>query len=407
MVCFDISSYYPVHQHQTLNDFTGGIDKNGLHQVNGIGNPWHIYVKDCFQHDDCILVGFSGRVTLDGSMRPPYFSFRGVAEKTGLGLIAFADPSHNFHPDLSLCWYLGNRVDGNIIQKIADILDEVIELSGKRLLLAGGSGGGFAALNVHAQMKNRSRVRSFAWNPQTDITKYNNSVLRQYFRECFDAGISEVSGIVAFLKSEGYPYLLEKRKDLEQIILINGYDPAHLRNHVRRFFPEDDDDKNGIFVGDWGIGHVPPGADVIVDVIKGMASGLSVPEILSNLIPPKKPALKLSLHKDLLDEVLQFRVAVLVGKGRRTAVIRSNLYEHFCGFQVRIKLKLRGTIAFDSGYLLGQDMSEVYVDLGNGGLADVNQSIISYMIEDLEGRRTFYDFPFLKFRKILNVKNLA
>ena len=298
-------------------------------------------------------------------------------------------------------------MDGNIIQKIAETLDDVIERTGKKLLLAGGSGGGFAALNIHAHMNHRNRVRSFAWNPQTDITKYNNSVLRKYFTECFDPDIEEISAITEYFKAGGYPYLLEKRKDLEQIILINGHDPGHLRNHVRRFFPEDADDSNGVFVGDWGIGHVPPGADVIVDVIKGMASGLPVADILSKLAPPKNPALTFSLHKDLLDRVLDFRVAVLTGHEGMIAVIKSNLYEHFCGYQVRVKLKLRGAIAFDSGYLLGQDMSEVYIDLGKSGLADVNQSIISYMIEDLEGKRIFYDFPFLQFRKILNLKCLA
>lgn len=77
MACFDISQYAPVHQHQTLPDFAGRLGESGLHQVHAEGNPWHMYVKDCFRHDEYILVSFSGRVTLDGAMRPPYFSFRG------------------------------------------------------------------------------------------------------------------------------------------------------------------------------------------------------------------------------------------------------------------------------------------------------------------------------------------
>lgn len=405
---FDLKNFQTIEQHDNLSSLAQSIKIDGVHQINEEGNPWHIYINDVHKHNEYILIGFSGRVTLDGIKKPPFFSFRGVSEKAGLGIIAFSDPSLNFSNKLSLCWYLGNRNNSNITIKIAQLLDSLIEKTGKKLILAGGSGGGFAALNIHAHMQHKKAAKSFAWNPQTDITKYNNKVLKDYFSACFKQGEFTISEIRRYFEDKNLPHILKKHPDLEQLILINGYDPSHIRKHVRRFIPTESSDKNFIFFGDWGIGHVQPPQSEIIKVLSGLTTKNSLAEVCADLEKPKKELLDFSTHKEILQSKLNGRIALVKSRGKSLIMIRCNIYDLFLGYQVKISIfDSTDKNIFDSNYLLGQDAGEVYLELDPSSLAKMNKTRVRFLIEDHLGNRESYYYDFLKNRKLIKLHQLS
>src|SRR5690554_6790937 len=88
----------------------------------------------------------------------PFFSFSGIASEIRIPLISFSDPSLMLNADLRLGWHLGNYLIPDYKDKVARFLDALSVSLDKKIILAGGSGGGFAALNISNLMDNKKSV---------------------------------------------------------------------------------------------------------------------------------------------------------------------------------------------------------------------------------------------------------
>ena len=403
---FNIERYDEVTNHHSFNDFLDKIYINGVHQIFEDENPYHIYINDIDLNSNYILIGFSGMLPRSKNT-PPFFSFRKVAKKIGVGLISISDPSLNLGDNISLSWYVGNYINGNIPKKIANLLDNIITKTKKKLILCGGSGGGYAALNIHAHMKNKNKVKSFVWNPQTDITKYNDKVLQNYFSKCIkpDSKLN-IYEIRKFFIENGIAYKIDKDESLEQLIFINGYDHSHLRKQVRSFFSFSEKSMSKIYVGNWGKGHTPPNIDDIIFVLLNMINDLSLADIINSIHGMNtinKPILSFDRNKKYLDNIICARASVIKFNNNRVLCVKCNIFEHFIGYQIKISILSENyEKIFESKYLLGANVAEVYFEIRRIDIIKLKKGLIEFYIEDYVGNSDRYMFNFHDVMEIHN-----
>jgi hypothetical protein len=173
---------------------------------------------------------------------------------------------------------------------LAKILNQVSLLLGTKLILFGGSGGGYATLSVIQLMA--SQVSAVVWNPQTSISKYYSSAVVNYISTCFP-------GETVDEKKHATLERLGVRHDLNliykdplscgshQILYIqNVGDHFHVQNHAKPFMQTLNVEEVGenvytskagfcFWFNHWGDGHLAPSREVILTAVEGLANGLS------------------------------------------------------------------------------------------------------------------------------------
>lgn len=372
-------------------EFVEKLATSGFHEIGDKEAPYHIQVESLSRHPEYILVGFHGLIHRTKTP-PPVFHFRSVAAQAGLGLIAISDPSLNLSSHLNLSWYLWNKRHGNITSAIAKLLDKIIERTGKKLILAGGSGGGFAALNIHNHMQRSDHAVSFVWNPRTDVTQYKWPHLKRYYKLCIDESVPrDTKSILKELESRGISYRLAEKNQQRQLIFINGYDHSHLRKHIRRFIKSND---RHILVGDWGNGHTPPSKATIISVIRDISHDRQPAEIIQKNRPTTKQILDKSFNWDYLKETLRCRVTIIDSNTEyATVILSANLRHYFIGYQLLYRIRAAsGKVLYDSGYLYGADMCEVYLELTSAQVRQVERGRLEACIEDIQGHLEIFSY---------------
>ena len=217
-------------------------------------------------------VFFSGAVTARQGKPGPFFSGSGVAKTLDVAVLCLADPSLAMDPQLGLAWYAGNGRQSTQAL-ITRVLAGIAARLDVELLLIGGSGGGFAALQFAGRLG--GIASALVWNPQTDFLKYYRSSVQPYLEACFPGGTgvsSTKAGQVAKLAREGVRHEVitayaadEMPKRL--LYVQNASDTFHVERHAVPFIEGlgmraiDQHryatlDGNGmLWFGDWGIGH--------------------------------------------------------------------------------------------------------------------------------------------------------
>jgi hypothetical protein len=267
--------------------------------IQGLGSGLINGSKNC-------LVGFGGVVSSRSGTRPPFFSGRGVAADLGLPLIAFSDPSLALDENLPLAWYAGNRFERGMLYKIAKIIDRIAFCHDLKIVIFGGSGGGFAGLAMSHLLRCDNTV--VIWNPQTDIAEYVPNYVLQYIAAAFPELRDEIKILDASEKSAKKD-LIRKLLERSGVIysLINKYPSqrskvlylqnihdwhvdSHLRPYLksfelRRISPVSftSGENFCLHFGDWGVGHSGPPRNTISDIIAGLCDGLSVTKTSSEL----------------------------------------------------------------------------------------------------------------------------
>ena len=227
-----------------------------------------------------LLCHFHGNAPRDG-VDPPFFAGLGVTSSITASLFVPSDPILELNANLSLAWHFG--CDGVPLQAMTVCIVKKLQtiLRAPRVVAWGGSGGGFAAIRV---AKDIPGSIVFAWNPQTDITKYNRDIVNCYRRVAFPtlaAGGDFPSSIGQFVSlcdedfRDGYK---------GRILYLQECTDWHVGTHLKPFLAGfcgktlsdiTDSSKFSGFVTDqfylhldhWGKGHVPPSKDVISTVL--------------------------------------------------------------------------------------------------------------------------------------------
>lgn len=261
------------------------------------------------------LVFFQGAITSRDGTSPPYFAGINITKGFNHPFILISDPTISLSESLTLSWYAGNKDDNLVPYKIARALDHIAGLYGAKLVLIGGSGGGFSVLIQSCIL--RSEAISLAWNPQTSIENYSIKFVSEYMKVAFDDDWSffiesepkddeikpKVSEILEKRKIFRSAEVLKIRPNIELLYLQNRHD-WHVKSHLQPYLKEMDlerlgcasfsfADKAALHIGDWGQGHAPPPKEVIKKIIQQVTyDGKNVKEVASML--------SLDICKDML-----------------------------------------------------------------------------------------------------------
>lgn len=128
-----------------------------------------------------LVVLFHGSVNREIRKYPAFYGYRqgvdGHAHQ-----IALSDPSLMSSPDLTNAWFAGSR-DTPLQKLLLPFFAQIIEHLGiEKVIFAGGSGGGFAALYYSWHFPGSAAVVSV---PQTDIYSYHDRYREAYLAACW------------------------------------------------------------------------------------------------------------------------------------------------------------------------------------------------------------------------------
>lgn len=297
-----------VYDEITIDDFCllSGFD-DGIYRVASGSTTIDFFLNGFNEtENDFCLVFFQGAITDRDGSSPPYFTGLNIAKNFNYPFVSISDPTISMSESLSLSWYAGNKDDGLVPYKIARALDHIADLHGFKLVLIGGSGGGFSVLVQSCILS--CKAISIAWNPQTSIENYSNRFVSDYMKVAFDDDWD------FFIKSEPKEdeikfkasEVLGQRKifhsavglkvcpNIEMLYLQNKHD-WHIKSHLKPYLEKRKleridcasfsfGDKAALHIGDWGQGHVPPPKEVITKIIQQTTyGGKSVQEVASML----------------------------------------------------------------------------------------------------------------------------
>lgn len=257
-------------------------------------------------------------------------------------------------------------------------------LLGFKLVLIGGSGGGFSVLVQSCILT--SKATAIVWNPQTSIENYSSRFVSNYMEVAFDndwVSFLDTKPKEDHIKNKAVE-ILRERKILHSILGLNisyniellylqNKDDWHVQSHLKPFLKNREierisrtsfylDDNAALHIGDWGKGHTPPPKEVIKDIILQIAdSTKSVREIAYNL--------SFDSHDDFIplisvdSELKDFNPSLYFNEGREDLTInvvlpdnfmanenfkcaiylyRNNERMHVCWYQDEFKFKVKG-----------------------------------------------------------------
>ncbi|WP_402374266.1 heparinase II/III domain-containing protein [Isoptericola rhizosphaerae] len=180
------------------------------------------------QQGDVLFVALSGAVDRGRTSLPLFQGLGAHADLPGSSLF-FSDPTLELDADLRLGWYLGtSQIDLHAV--IASIVERAASLLGAgRIVLVGGSGGGFAALQIAAHLSGATVV---AFSPQTSINRYHPRFRDHALRAVFGP-LGPSTGDLERLDVTSRYSRDRIRANVHYI--QNTGDVFHVDNHVRPF----------------------------------------------------------------------------------------------------------------------------------------------------------------------------
>ncbi|WP_460702950.1 DUF6270 domain-containing protein [Luteococcus sediminum] len=253
------------------------------------GNHVDILVNEEIAHDgpEPIVVFLNGAMSKRAGTTPPYFSGRSVSAALGTTWVAVSDPTLHLDEELVLGWYAANR---EVQETIASLLGELSRHFGRKLLLAGGSGGGLAALHFASVLG--GGTQAFVWNPQTDILDYAPIFVRKYLTHAIP-GISvrlpERRHLEKMLAARGITHRVSGLAAAGEVLILQNAADWHLDKHLRPLMAREGwSERDGQFLAPsgggvarvlaWGDGHAPLPAGIVVQGLTHMVAGHSARE---------------------------------------------------------------------------------------------------------------------------------
>lgn len=251
-----------------------------------------------------LLCHFHGNAPREGYDLPVFTGFN-VTSSIATSKFVPSDPTLALDKSLSLAWHFGcegiplQSITVSIVRKLQTILNA------PRVVAWGGSGGGFASIRI---VKDIPDAIALAWNPQTDIAKYVQEYVHRYLRIAFPA--LSVDGPLPLSRDQFASFCTEKFRAGYggKILYLQEKTDWHVNVHLEPFLESFcGKELSGItssstfsgYVSDhlylhldhWGHGHVPPGKDVLTNVLLKLSDGNIGLEQIGILMLPSSPKL--------------------------------------------------------------------------------------------------------------------
>jgi hypothetical protein len=273
--------------------------QSGVHSVpigEFVGKPINYDFFLTARSGTVLLCHFHGNAPREGNILPVFTGF-GVTSSIATSMFIPSDSVLALDTGLTLAWHFGCKgirlqaITASIVKKLQSIL------YAPRVVVWGGSGGGFAAIRVAKDLPN---AIALVWNPQTNIAKYGKSQVTRYLHAAFPT-IVDIGSLPS--ERDQYPSLctdqfcegyqgrilyLQERTDWHVL--------AHLDPFVARFcgkalsnisdspiFSGCVTDQLYLHLGHWGNGHVPPSKDSLTKILTLLSDVTMSLENLENL----------------------------------------------------------------------------------------------------------------------------
>lgn len=262
--------------------------KIGWSHINIDGNIVEIFSKNIETLNcECVIICFSAAVPSRENKKPPFFSGLKISDTLNYPLIAISDPSLAMHEKISLGWYAGNFNHPYLQKTIRKFVDNITDAVTGKVIIIGGSGGGFAGL-ANNFFEEPSKFNTIVWNPQVSITDYYSSFVERYTKFCWDFLSSNYPlDVIGKFNNLGILHDLKNHKFKTKgkiVYLQNISDSSHYQKHCMSFVSsfnmeeKDNGDYIRVFqkghlevkVGDWGKGHVSPPNEILLKEIKNI-----------------------------------------------------------------------------------------------------------------------------------------
>ena len=251
-----------------------------------------------------ILVCMNAAVGKRHEKCAPFFSGLGVNRVLKQPLIAISDPTVSSYP-LSLAWYAGSEKCLALQKDMASFLDQIASKYKAKLVLFGGSGGGFAALALAAFLKTDTTL--LISNPQTSISRYIYGFVKDYIQQAFPSNSAALKALDSKPHSDRVRTLYEALDSFGvlhdvtglqiphhiKLIYLQNKSDSHVADHAVPFIKNRkctligqnslECDNGGIFFGSWGKGHVGPNSNIVAAVLRKIIENQSVKSIIDDL----------------------------------------------------------------------------------------------------------------------------
>lgn len=224
----------PSHAFSSYKHFEhSGLLPTGWFSIDYAGYPVDFFY-DPSENAQTTIVFFHGSTTQD--VKLPVFTGSGITKGLEVNRLSISDPSIALdeNRELILSWYIGSAKQPNLQFFIETVIRRILQISGTpHLIFMGGSGGGFAALEMSRRF---GKSLAFAMNPQIDLSNYYPRLVSEYLRLSWD-GMSSLSDL-----PDGVTYNLRATYNQAVTNTIayrqNTRDSHHTTNHQIPFLED-------------------------------------------------------------------------------------------------------------------------------------------------------------------------
>lgn len=218
-----------------------------------------------------LLVIFGAAAPRGPGNTPPFFSGLGLANGLDCSVMAINDPCFYTDKTIRIGWYVGNSklplqvILPAIIEKVAGAI------GAERVIMAGGSAGGFASLYYATKV----HAIAVAFNPQTNIALYERTNVERLARVSFGwegGGVEDALSPITFDLVSHYASV----RTPPPVIYMQNASDWHATTHAAPFLERyglawtgSSLSADGIYVhvGDWGAGHTAPPKELTAHVL--------------------------------------------------------------------------------------------------------------------------------------------
>lgn len=277
--------------------------RDGIHQIAlSDGRYFDLLLRGVRGKYKDLPVFFNGAVVRENT-KPPYFSGSNVAVAASVPVIAVADPTLNLSSELGIGWYtggIGSEFDSALVNVLSFLRNETTA----RLVMVGGSAGGYAALRFGTLLNESALV----WNPQIDFLKYNPDHVGRFLATRFNepswsnksSKVRDENGNILLeeahleLQRTGISHEIESLDNLDRLVYLQNKSDNHEKVHAKpiRERSELSAISRGIYnyedrtmlVADFNVGHRAPSRELITYALKKMLLGESPTSVIAQNI---------------------------------------------------------------------------------------------------------------------------
>lgn len=162
----------------------------------------------------------------------PRMEYRRTLRDFDGSVLFIQDPTLYSHDKLTLGWYIGTQYDNGHEMLVHLIRSAMAVVDPKRLVIAGSSGGGFAALAVSARLPESSAL---VFSPQTSVENYHVHHRRRLISAAFPDLKPTTDTLIPLQERLDMGSLYSKGTSNQVYYLQNTGDPFHIRYHLWPF----------------------------------------------------------------------------------------------------------------------------------------------------------------------------